>query len=115
MCVYDRNGRLEGSTRLRTGPSMIPVVRDFDGDGMADVIIVGWGGELMGYALTRDPGIQALFVAVLVLIGTMLVVAAVYVPPPGSSARWTREDGRGRGASQRWGQQRRGKSKRATD
>lgn len=131
MCVYDRSGRLVGSTPVVVGPSQRPVVGDFDGDGLADVLVVGWGGGAAGYSLTPDPGIRALFVAVLALAATMLVVAAVYVPPPPSSS-WLarsssdrrRRDGRrgmaaaaagggGGGGARRL--QPGGKSKRATD
>lgn len=115
MCVYDRWGRLVGSTPLVVGPSQRPVVGDFDGDGMADVLVVGWGGAAVGYALTPDPGIRALFVAVLALAAAMLIVAAVYVPPPSSSSSSTSSTGRrrdgGRGGRKLPG----GKSKRATD
>ncbi|CAN0000500.1 unnamed protein product [Ascophyllum nodosum] len=107
ICVYDREGRLSGQAPLVSAPSQPPVIGDFDGNGIADVVILGRGGLVAGYTLAPDPGIRALFVAVLVLIGAMLVVAAVYVPPPASSAR---------GFGQGWGRPRGvWKSKRATD
>lgn len=116
MCVYDRWGRLVGSTPLVVGPSQRPVIGDFDGDGMADVLVVGWGGAAVGYALTPDPGIRALFVAVLALAAAMLIVAAVYVPPPSSlssrSSSSRRRNGGGGGGRERLPG---GKSKRATD
>lgn len=93
--MYDRRGRLVGSTPVIVPPSLRPVVGDFDGDGLADVLIVGWGGAAAGYALTPDPGIRALFVAVVALAAAMLVVAAVYVPPPSSSSSSWRARGRG--------------------
>ena len=98
---------MSGQAPLVSAPSQPPVIGDFDGNGIADVVILGRGGLVAGYTLAPDPGIRALFVAVLVLIGAMLVVAAVYVPPPASSAR---------GFGQGWGRPRGvWKSKRATD
>ncbi|CAM9930767.1 unnamed protein product, partial [Scytosiphon promiscuus] len=86
MCIYSRRGRLMGSTPLISGPSQRPVVGDFDGDGMADVLIVGRSGAASGYALSPDPGVRMLFVAVLALAAAMLLVAAVHVPPPPSAS-----------------------------
>lgn len=121
MCVYDGAGRIVGSTVLAAGPSQRPVIGDFDGDGVADVVVVGWHGTTAGYALAPDPGMRALFVAVLVVIGTMLVVATSYFPPPvnatpgdwASGRRVLRErlEGAGTGGQPRPGV----KSKRATD
>lgn len=111
-----------GSTPLVVGPSQRPVVGDFDGDGMADVLVVGWGGAAVGYALTPDPGIRALFVAVLALAAAMLIVAAVYVPPPSSSyssSSWSSRGSSGRrpggGGGGGGGRLIGGKPKRATD
>lgn len=119
MIVYDRNGRLAGSTPLMAGPAQPPVIGDFDGDGIADVLIVGHGGTAAGYALAPDPGIRAMFVAVLVLVGAMLAVAAVYIPPPPSSSASALRRGSvggGRGGGGGGGRAPPGvKSKRATD
>lgn len=87
---------------------------DFDGDGITDVVVIGrQRGEWIaaGYALAPDPGVRALFVAVLALIVAMLVVAAFHVPPPtryGGGGSWRRRRGAGT-----WRYS--GKSKRATD
>lgn len=107
-----------GSTPLISGPSQRPVIGDFDGDGMADVLIVGRSGAAAGYTLSPDPGVRVLFVGVLALAAAMLLVAAVHVPPPpsasvrsevgGASARSSRREGR-------TGLPDRRKSKRATD
>ncbi|CBN74487.1 aldehyde dehydrogenase, putative [Ectocarpus siliculosus] len=111
MCVYDRGGRLAGSTPLAAPPSQRPVLGDFDGDGVADVLVVGWSGAVAGYALAPDPGVRAMFVAVLALVAAMLVVAAVHVPPPPSSS-----SSRGGGRATQYGTGLAGgKSKRATD
>lgn len=115
---------MAGSTPIVVPPSQRPVVGDFDGDGLADVLVVGWGGGVTGYALTPDPGVRALFVAVLALAAAMLVVAAAYAPPPPSSGRgssgrgsddWRRIDERRGGGGGRRGPLPGGKSKRATD
>lgn len=108
-----------GSTPIAVAPSQPPITGDFDGDGVTDFVVVDQSGSAAGYALAADPGIRALFVAVLALIGAMLLVAAVYVPPPASagSSSWRRAAvGRRRGRTPGMGARRPGgKSKRATD
>lgn len=76
-----------GSTKLVSAPLQRPVAGDFDGNGLTDFVIVGVTGSTVGYALAPDPGIHAVFVVVLVFIAAILVVAAIYVPPPASAGR----------------------------